>query len=81
MSVLMGDAELHQQLIAQNEEFRRLAAKHQSYDRQLESLSHRHHLNDEERMQEITLKKKKLQLKDQMYSIVQKYRKEMKAES
>jgi uncharacterized protein YdcH (DUF465 family) len=80
MSVLIGEAELHQQLLARNEEFRKLAAEHQSYDRQLESLSHRHHLSDEERMQEVTLKKKKLLLKDQMYSMVQKYRKEMKAE-
>jgi uncharacterized protein YdcH (DUF465 family) len=81
MGVSIGEAELRQQLLAQNEEFKRLAAEHQSYDRQLEVLSHRIHLSDEERLQEITLKKKKLFLKDQMYSIVQRYRKEMKAGS
>jgi uncharacterized protein YdcH (DUF465 family) len=81
MSVLMGEAELRQQLLVQDAEFRKLAAEHQSYDRRLESLSHRHHLSDDERLEEITLKKKKLMLKDQMYSIVQRYRKELKAES
>ncbi len=81
MSVSIGEAELRQQLLAGNEEFKRLAAEHQSYDDQLEQLSHRHHLTDAERLQEITLKKRKLMLKDQMYSIVQKYRKELKAGS
>jgi len=81
MSVPMGDAELRQQLIAKDDDFKRLAAEHQSYDEQLKQLNRRHHLSEEDRIQEITLKKKKLRLKDQMYSIVQKYRKEMKAGS
>jgi uncharacterized protein YdcH (DUF465 family) len=81
MSVPIGEAELRQQLLARDEEFKRLAAEHQSYDKQLELLIHRHHLSDEEKLQEITLKKKKLMLKDQMYSIVQRYRKEMKVGS
>jgi uncharacterized protein YdcH (DUF465 family) len=81
MSVPIGEAELRQQLLVRDEEFKRLAAEHQSYDEQLELLTRRHHLSDEERFQEITLKKKKLLLKDQMYSIVQKYRREIKAGS
>ena len=76
MSVHLGETELRQQLLSRDEEFRKLAAEHQSYDEQLEQLSRRHHLSAEDRMQEITLKKKKLMLKDQMYSIVQRYRKE-----
>jgi uncharacterized protein YdcH (DUF465 family) len=81
MSVPIGEAELRQQLLARDEEFKRLAAEHQSYDEQLEQLTRRHHLTDEEKIREITLKKKKLMLKDQMYSMVQKYRKETKAGS
>ncbi len=81
MSVPIGEAEVRQQLLARNDEFKKLAAEHQSYDEQLEQLSRRHHLSDDERIQQITLKKKKLLLKDQMYTIVQKYRKEMKAGS
>ena len=76
MSVHLGETELRQQLLSRDEEFRKLAAEHQSYDEQLEQLSRRHHLSAEDRMQEITLKKKKLMLKDQMYFIVQRYRKE-----
>jgi len=81
MSVPIGDAELREQLLTMDEEFKRLAAEHQSYDLQLEELSRRHYLNEEERIQEITLKKKKLLLKDQMYSIVQKYRKDLETGS
>jgi uncharacterized protein YdcH (DUF465 family) len=81
MSVPIGEAELRQELLARDEKFKRLAAEHQSYAEQLEQLSRRHHLTDAERIQEITLKKRKLLLKDQMYSMVQKYRKEMKAGS
>ncbi|MBZ5496794.1 MAG: DUF465 domain-containing protein [Acidobacteriia bacterium] len=81
MNVPIGEAELRQQLLARDEEFKKLAAEHQSYDEQLALLSHRHHLSDEERIQEIRLKKKKLLLKDQMYSIVQRYRREMNSGS
>lgn len=81
MSIQIGEAELRQQLLTKDEEFKRLAAQHQSYDNQLELLNRRHHLSDEERLQEVTLKKKKLMLKDQMYSIVQRYKKDMETGS
>ena len=75
MSVLIGEAELKEQLLHTNEEYRRLAAEHQSYSDQLEKLSSRSHLSDEEKIQEVMLKKKKLLLKDQMYLMLQKHRK------
>jgi uncharacterized protein YdcH (DUF465 family) len=75
MSVLIGEAELKEQLLHTNEEYRRLAAEHQSYSDQLEKLSNRSHLSDEEKIQEVMLKKKKLLLKDQMYLMLQKHRK------
>jgi uncharacterized protein YdcH (DUF465 family) len=80
MSCLIPEAELRDQLIKENAEFRRLAEEHQSYDQQLEDLSNKHYLSEEEQLQEKTLKKKQLMLKDQMYSMVQKYRKQMEAE-
>ena len=79
MSCLIPEAELRDQLLKENEEFRRLAAEHQSYDDQLEGLTNKHFLSDEEQLQEKRLKKKKLILKDRMYSMVQKYRKQMGA--
>jgi uncharacterized protein YdcH (DUF465 family) len=80
MSGLIPEAELRNQLLKENAEYRRLAAEHQSYDSQLEDLTNKHFLSAEEQLQEKTLKKKKLMLKDRMYSLVQQYRKEMKAE-
>jgi uncharacterized protein YdcH (DUF465 family) len=81
MSCLIPEAELRDQLLKESAEFRRLAAEHQSYDNQLEGLTNKHFLSEEEKLQEKTLKKKKLMLKDQMYSMVQKYRKQMDAGS
>jgi hypothetical protein len=77
----MGDAELRVQLLKENAEYRKLATEHQSCDDQLEGLTNKHFLSEEEQLQEKTLKKRKLMLKDQMYSIVQKARKEIQAGS
>jgi uncharacterized protein YdcH (DUF465 family) len=79
MGVSVPETELREQLLRDNADYRRLAEEHQSYDVQLESLSSKHYLSEEEQLQEKMLKKKKLLLKDQMYSMVQKIRKEMEA--
>lgn len=79
MNAPISEADLRQQLLARDAEYKRLAAEHQSYDEQLAQLSRRPHLSDAEKMQEVMLKKKKLMLKDQMYSLVQKFRGESKA--
>ena len=81
MSCLIPEAKLRDQLLKENAEYRRLAAEHQAYDDQLEDLTNKHFLSEEEQMREKMLKKKKLMLKDQMYSMVQKYRKQMETES
>jgi uncharacterized protein len=80
MSCLIPETELRNQLLKENAEFRRLSEEHQSYDHQLEDLSSKHFLSEEEQLQEKNIKKKKLMLKDQMYSMVQKYRKQKEAE-
>ncbi len=79
MSVMVGEAELREQLLHSNEEYKKLAAEHRAYSDELERLQSRHLLTEEERVQEIMLKKKKLLLKDQMYSIIERHRKEMQA--
>lgn len=81
MSYVISEAELRHQLLKENAEYQRLAAEHQSYNDQLLDLSNKHFLSEEEQLQERTLKKKKLMLKDQMYSIIQKFRKQMEAGS
>ncbi len=79
MNSAVPETELREQLFRDNAEYRRLAEEHHSYDIQLESLNSKHFLSEEEQLQEKTLKKKKLLLKDQMYLMVQKIRKEMEA--
>ena len=58
------------QLMATNEEFRRLAAQHSNYDRRIEELSSRKFPSQEEQIEEARLKKLKLHLKDQMQHMV-----------
>ena len=53
MSVSIGEAELRQQLLSKDNEYKRLAEEHQSYDEQLAQLSRRLHLSEEDRIHEI----------------------------
>ncbi|MBI2821928.1 MAG: DUF465 domain-containing protein [Acidobacteria bacterium] len=63
----MGDTEIKEYLLNTDDEFRKLAEQHHSYDEQLARLTHKPFLSDEEKLQETILKKKKLALKDQMH--------------
>jgi uncharacterized protein len=57
------------QLIANHEEFRKLAFEHTQYSQRLDSLTEKRFLTDDEKLEETRLKKLKLRLKDQMQSI------------
>ena len=72
----MSLQEVKDHLMAIDDEYSRLAKEHADYERQLETLSSRPYLSEDEQMQEINLKKRKLSLKDQMERIIQKYKKE-----
>ncbi len=61
-------------LLETNEEYRRLASKHHELDDRLHELTAKHYLSDAEQFEEITLKKRKLQLKDQMEEIFRQRR-------
>ncbi len=61
---------LKEELIASNPEFRELAREHGRYEERLSELSALTYPSDEEQLEEVTLKKKKLALKDQMYSLM-----------
>ena len=52
-----------------SEELKVLTAKHHDLDNRLSQLSTRHFLSEPEQLEEVTLKKRKLLLKDRMESI------------
>jgi uncharacterized protein YdcH (DUF465 family) len=66
--------EIKAHLMATSEEFRDLASRHAQYHQQLEALESKHHLTDEEQMEEVRLKKQKLRLKDQMNELLARER-------
>jgi uncharacterized protein YdcH (DUF465 family) len=61
---------LKEELMASNPEFREMAREHGRYEQRLTELSALTYPSDEEQLEEVTLKKKKLVLKDQMYSLM-----------
>jgi uncharacterized protein YdcH (DUF465 family) len=65
--------ELKRKLLQTDEEFRQLASQHHALDQQIHSLASRHYLSEPEQIQETTLKKRKLQLKDQMEIILRRH--------
>ena len=65
--------ELKQKLLQTDETFRQLATQHHELDERIHSLASRHYLSQPEQLEEVTLKKRKLHLKDQMESILRRH--------
>jgi uncharacterized protein len=65
------------QLLASHEEFRKLAGEHTQYAQRLESLTEKRYLTEDEKLEEVRLKKLKLRLKDQMESIERHFRQQV----
>jgi uncharacterized protein YdcH (DUF465 family) len=56
--------------------FRELVKEHGRYEARLSELTSLSYPSEEEQLEEVTLKKKKLAIKDQMYEMMLKYEKE-----
>jgi uncharacterized protein YdcH (DUF465 family) len=70
---------LKQQLMANNAQFAELAHTHGEYEKRLSELAALHYPSAEEQMEEATLKKKKLYLKDQMETILRRHKEQQVA--
>jgi uncharacterized protein YdcH (DUF465 family) len=60
-------------LMKENSDFRELVQQHQTYEKRLSELANLTYPNSEELLEEATLKKKKLAVKDEIYNILQKH--------
>ncbi len=63
-------AETRDRLTREDDQFRRLHDKHQQYEKRLDELKRRRFLSTEEQVEENTLKKLKLSVKDQMERLI-----------
>ena len=66
--------DLKELLLQTDEEFHQLAAKHHELEDRLHELTAKHYLSEPEQVEEVTLKKRKLQLKDRMEDILRRHR-------
>jgi hypothetical protein len=76
----MGDFQLSerddvkQALLRSSEDFRQLVSEHQALDQQIRNMATHAFLTDEQQFHEVSLKKRKLALKDQIEAMVRSRR-------
>jgi len=73
----MGEKELKERLLKENDEFRKAFEEHQKYEKKLEEFRAKAFLTEKERLEEKEMKKKKLHLKDKMYRMMTEYKKSL----
>ena len=61
------------ELLKQNPTFRDLIQQHQTFEKRLSELAHLSYPSEDEQLEETTLKKKKLQIKDEIYAMMNTY--------
>lgn len=66
---------IRDELIKDNQTFREMVQQHQNYEKRLTELAELTYPSEEEQLEETTLKKKKLILKDEIYAMMQNHSK------
>ena len=66
--------DLKEQLLQSDDEFHALAVKHHELEDRLHELTGKSYLSEPEQVEEVTLKKRKLQIKDRMEDILRQRR-------
>ena len=64
-----------EELLRESSDFRELVQQHQNYERRLNELAALTYPNEDELLEESTLKKKKLVVKDEIYAMIEEYSK------
>ena len=64
-----------EELLRQSQTFRDLVDQHQTYEKRLSELSELTYPSEDEQLEEATIKKKKLNVKDEIYSMISEYTK------
>ncbi len=70
---MTGSEDARLRLLDHSAAFRQLFTDHHSLDDRLKLLASKAHLNDDEQLEEVRLKKEKLRLKDQMETLVRQF--------
>jgi uncharacterized protein YdcH (DUF465 family) len=65
--------EIKELLLRESEEFQQLSRRHQELDERLSVLTAKFFLTEEEKVEEVTLKKKKLAIKDRMACMIRSH--------
>ncbi len=66
--------ELKDQLLRTDATFRQLVTEHHTLDERVNRLAHQAYLSEHEQIEELSLKKRKLQLKDQIEDALRRHR-------
>jgi uncharacterized protein YdcH (DUF465 family) len=66
--------DLTELLLQTDAEFHRLSDQHHQLEGRLHELTEKHYLSEPEQLEEVTLKKRKLQVKDRMEDILRRRR-------
>ena len=62
-----------EELLKQSQTFRDLVHQHENYEKRLNELSHLTYPSEDEQIEEVTIKKKKLNVKDEIYSMINEF--------
>ena len=69
----VGPTEQQPSQMLTDTEYLELAARHRELESRLSELAHKSYLSEPEQLEEATIKKRKLQLKDRMEDIVRRF--------
>ena len=67
-------SDLKSTLLQNDDEFLQLSTKHKELEHRLSELAHKTYLSEPEQVEQATIKKRKLQLKDRMEDITRRFR-------